>query len=97
MCSPCSLAHVPFLRNFSLSSANELRSIHADAFSANPELVRLTFEMDVSLTRVDSRMFRSMGKLEEISFRESGLETLDNGFVSWYLLKRLDLRENPFR
>ncbi|XP_028968217.1 protein slit [Galendromus occidentalis] len=94
---PRSLSHVPSLRNFTLSSAKELRSIHIDAFNGNSELVRLNFEMDASLTNIDSRMFRGMAKLEQVSFRGSGLETLDLSLVAANQLRRLDVRENPFR
>ncbi|OQR80218.1 protein slit-like [Tropilaelaps mercedesae] len=91
------LSHAPNLRNFSLSSCRELRSVHTEAFAGNSEIRAILLESDVSLKTLDSRMFRSLGKLEIVSLRESGLRTIGAGFVSWYLLSRVDLRDNPFK
>ncbi|XP_022687082.1 protein slit-like isoform X2 [Varroa jacobsoni] len=92
-----SLSHVPNLSNLSISSSQELRSIHADTFAGNSDIREIRLESNVNLKVLDSKMFRSLGKLQIISFRESGLRSIDAGFMSWYLLKRVDFRDNPFK
>lgn len=87
--------HVRNLKLFSLSGSEELRSVHPDTFSENRDIKSISLNQNTHLSYVDTRMFRSMTKLEVLSLRGNSLGTVEDGLVSWYKLKQVDLRYNP--